>query len=79
MHHAHSTFKLKATNDDEAVVIKDNKVISSFFVRSSNNEEPEPHSPRCCGRTTANKDVTNIEIGKFERKSSGGSFKVTLY
>jgi len=64
------TLQCETTNDDEAVVIKYDKTLASKFI------EPEPHSPRCCGSTTANKNVTKVKTGRFERKSSGGSFKV---
>ena len=40
------------------------------------DKDEGPQSPRCCGSTTANANVTKISTGKFERKSSGGSFKV---
>jgi len=73
------TLGCETTNDDEAVVIKHDKTASSASVGSLNDNDPNdpgPHSPRCCGSTTANAKVTKVKTGKFERTSSGGSFKV---
>ena len=48
------------------------------LLSSSLMNEDGPQSPRCCGSTTSNADVTKVGTGKFERKCSGGSFKVII-
>ena len=49
---------------------------SLLFTFLNDNEDNGPQSPTCCGSTTVNADVIKDKTGSFERKSSGGSFKV---
>jgi hypothetical protein len=81
------TLNCQIENAETAVVITPDKVANTFHmvisrtnilnvITTSLNEDNGPQSPRCCGSTTGNANVTTLSTGKFERKSSGGSFKV---
>ena len=48
----------------------------SNVLYSALTNDGEYISPSCCGSTTANADVDRKSTGLFERKASGGSFKV---
>ena len=52
---------------------------SSLISTMLNDQDYGPQSPLCCGSTTANVDVIKVKTGNFERKSSGGSFKVIIH
>ena len=70
--------KFQTMNDnDEAVVIKPESNRVTGMVKTLHDNELWPQSPPCCGSTTSNAKVSKEKTGKFERKSSGGSFKVT--
>ena len=57
---------------------KEDKEASSLISTRLNGDKDGPQSPLCCGSTTANGNVTTVKTGNFERKSSGGSFKVSI-
>ena len=57
----------------------DHEASSLLSVSIDDNNNIGPQSPICCGSTTAHANVNKTKTGKFERKSSGGSFKVTFH
>ena len=66
-------------DNDEAVVIKPESKQVTGIVNNLHGNDLGPQSPSCCGSTTSNVKVSKEKTGKFERKSSGGSFKVVKH